>query len=117
MTLTQRNAKQLCREWQKVMRLQDWDVKVFIRRASFFSSENVQGECRWVLPSKEATIFLLDPIDYPTDTSWEQDHEQTLVHELAHLHFAPFWDNDDSVTMEQAIDAMAKALVSLKRGK
>lgn len=112
--------KQKCAEWQKILRLQDWDVHVSIVRDSNMKLKDVNGECEWVLQTKQAHIRILDPIDYPEDTRWPQDMEQTLVHELLHLHFAPFDTHADGslehTSMEQAIDMIAGALLSLKRG-
>jgi hypothetical protein len=44
--------------------------------------------------------------------------EKTLVHELLHLHFAPFAAPDgtpEDTAQEQAIDLIAKALVAEHR--
>lgn len=112
--------KQKCSEWQKILRLQDWDVRVSVERASDMKLKHVNGECEWVLQTKQAHIRILDPIDYPQDTGWPQDMEQVLIHELLHLHFAPFdaFENNthEHTSMEQAIDMIAGALLSLKRG-
>lgn len=98
--------------WKKILRLQDWDTKVEIVRASSLN-EGSQGQCSWVLSRKEAKISLLDPIDYNCKL-WPQDHEVTLVHELLHLHFAHV--EEASNYDEQAIVAISQALVKLRRG-
>lgn len=70
------------------------------------------------LSLKEATIRLLDPIDFPPDRDAPQDIELDLCHELLHLHMAPFAPSTNTLQdtmMEQAIESIAKALVSLKR--
>lgn len=119
--MTNSDLQALCAEWQSALRLQDWDIKAQFARQSKFNISEAQGECRWVLSKKAALIFILDPIDYPTDTLWAQDPECTLVHELLHCHMAPFDDFDygspKDVAVEQAIDLIAKALVALKRAK
>lgn len=59
--------------------------------------------------------MVLDPVDYPPDIITPYELEETLVHELLHLHFAPFMSEHDTLErtlQEQAIDAIAKALVS-----
>ena len=117
--LTEDELREKCAEWQRILRLQDWDVIVTVERASNMRVSEVNGECEWTLQTKQARIRILDPIDYPDNIKWPQDMEQTLVHELLHLHFAPFdrFDREslEHVTMEQAIDLIAGALVNLKR--
>jgi hypothetical protein len=109
-----------CEFWQEKLRLQDWEIKCFIKRAADMMLENSQGAIDWVLQSKQANIHILNPIDYPSET-WAQDMEKTLVHELIHLHYASF-TNDiergsiEHAFMEQSIDLLAVSLVNLKRG-
>jgi hypothetical protein len=107
----------LCEYWQGILRLQDWDVKVVIARGrEFVTGEGSQGECTWQLPTKQALIKLIDPIDYPTDTKWPYDPEKTLVHELLHLHFAPLGLSDDKeIEQEQAIDLIATGFLKVHR--
>lgn len=119
MTYTLAELEDLLREWQKVLRLQDWVVTVKYARR-YEMGQNRSGECSYVLPLKKAEIKLIDPNDH--DPSWIEipDSEVDLVHELEHLHFAPFMASMDEdypgyVAMEQAIDLNAKALVALKR--
>lgn len=115
---TRDELRQLCAEWQKILRLQDWDVVVQVsRRDDTFGHTNT-GQVRYQLGLKQALIKIIDPIDYPTNVIYPQDMETTLVHELLHLHFAPFDADDDTpagTAQEQAIEAIAKGLVSLKR--
>lgn len=117
--MTQDELQALCHEWQGVLRLQDWDVKVFVVRKRDLSSGDVMGEISFTLPKKTAVISILDPVDYDPDIAWGQDQEQTLVHELLHLHMAPFDHSEglEHTAMEWAVDSIAKALVSLKRGE
>lgn len=117
--LSQEQLEALCREWQGVLRLQDWDVKVKLARQREFSNPSAMGECRWTLPNKQALILLVDPVDYPDDTEWPYDMEQVLVHELLHLHAAAFDafedDSPQDVALEQMIECLACGLVRLKR--
>lgn len=115
--MTQDELVTLCAEWQKRLRLQDWIVKPRIAR-KFDFVDRAQGQCNWTIETKIATILILDPIDYPRDTLFEQDLEQTLVHELLHLHLAGVLEEDNranEITIEQAIDCTAMALVQLRR--
>ena len=102
--------------WQKRLRLQDWDVRVEVKRTH--SMEDGALGRSWVQPAtRHALIRLLDPQDYdPTEPPDMQDTETTLVHEL--LHIAIPGDNSDgtsSLAQEQGIDAIARALVMLAR--
>jgi hypothetical protein len=108
-----------CVYWQKVLRLQDWEVSVQVTRDRDFRGPHNQGECEWVIGTKHAAIRILDPVDYPPNRMWPQDMERVLVHELLHLHFAPF-DSAEAGSMEdnaqeQAIESIASGMVMLER--
>jgi hypothetical protein len=113
---TAEQAQQACREWQKILRLQDWDIKVKIVRQDALRNLDDQANVNCCLANKQALIKLVDPIDYPRDTEWEQDHERSLVHELLHLHFWGFADKERETEEEQAVCALASAFVRLKAG-
>jgi hypothetical protein len=118
--LTQEQAEALCLEWQETLRLQHWDIKLKIARGNGLDlPEGLQGRCEWVLKKRSAFIRLINPMDWDKTILWPQDMERTLVHELLHLHFAPFdefpQDSANHVAAEQAIDALSLALVNLKR--
>ena len=113
-------ARQACAEWQERLKLQHWLVKARICRRDDMGLEDSCGTCAWTLSRAEALLKLLDPIDYPEDGIVDQDHEVTLVHELLHIHFAPFAsdlkpDSLEHIAMERAIDVMSKTMVELKR--
>lgn len=118
--LTVEQLREKCAEWQKILRLQDWDVQVSVDRAFNMKLREVSGECEWLLQAKRAHIRILHPDDHPRDTSLSEDMEQILVHELIHLHFAPFDKFEDGsleqIAMEQAVDLIADSLVRLYRG-
>jgi hypothetical protein len=118
MILTQSQLTKKCREWQKVLRLQDWDVTTEICRQRDLKDDDYAGQVRWILPIKQALISLVDPIDQPDNCIKEYDMEDSLVHELLHLHFAPLGTEHgtpEKIAEEQAINAISKALVKLKR--
>jgi hypothetical protein len=60
----------------------------------------------------------MDVID-TTGTEWfPLDQEEVLVHELLHIHMEPFFPKGThalNFAGEQAIESIAKALVSLRR--
>ncbi len=106
--------------WQNELKLQHWYVDAGIARAEYLDLKGVNGTSSWGLSRAEAIIKLLDPIDYSADCIVPQDHEVTLVHELLHLHMAPFTseldkDSLEYLFMERAIDVMAKSMVDLRR--
>lgn len=106
-------------EWQKVLRLQDWDIIARIVRARDMFTEDSAASVRWTFQKKMATIVLLDPEDYDPNIAFAQDHEISLVHELLHLHYAGFdnteQDSLEQMLLEQSIEAISTALVQLKR--
>lgn len=106
-----------CSEWQKILGLQDWDVRLKISRERDLKLSGANAECHWVTAKKQALIRVLDSVDYP-ESLWEQDMEADLVHELLHLHFAMFAAEDDTLedtAQEQAITLISKALINLRR--
>ena len=118
MILTQAQLIKKCREWQKILRLQDWDIDVKISREWDFIVKGRIGEISHNHEHKHATVRLLDPIDYDPDSYEPQDMEIDLVHELLHLHFPDDAFNLQSnweILYEQAINRVAEALVKLKR--
>ena len=118
-TPTREELDALLAEWQRRLRLRDWDVRIKCVRGYDISLPGTDGTCTWQLETKRAIVEILDPMDYPPSRfGYDQDVERTLVHELLHLHFAPFAATDDRLAdaaQEQAIDLIAAALVSAKR--
>ena len=107
-----KNPQECCRQWQQLLKLQDWDVSVTIES---LDNEDIEGDVTWVLEKKFADIRLTS--EHP-DAMRPYDMEQTLVHDLLHLHFAPFDAKSKTVkaiAQEQTINAIASALVNLKR--
>jgi hypothetical protein len=106
--------------WAAVLRLSDWRIKGKLVRA-WDLDYNKQGSCKWTLSRKEAHIKIMDTLDYDPDFIYPQDQEEVLVHELLHLHFAPFdkfdLDTLEGVAIEQAIQSIAAALIKVHREK
>lgn len=106
------NPQQSCEEWQRRLKLQDWDISVKI--IPHRESEDSWGSVRWNLQEKFADIKLLDPADQSSSMR-PYSMEETLVHELLHLHLAPLDVSEaKGLAQEQAINAIARALVNLK---
>ena len=116
---SQEQLNESLRVWQKELRLQDWEIVAVIRPSFKMSSQGSQASIEWTLEEKTAMIHLLDPEEYPTDLVREQDHEVSLVHELIHLHYAPFEDTANQSLehsmMELSIDVLSNTLVRLRR--
>jgi hypothetical protein len=116
--LTEEQLQERLQEWQKRLRLQDWIITAKIKRARELMDET-QATVSWQLAKKMAMISIMDPIDYPPDSMEPQDMENSLVHELLHLHFAPLNQNDDDeryhIGEEQAIESIASGLINAAR--
>lgn len=104
--------------WQQVLNLRDWRVKLVFKHTWEFDN-GALGRCSYEINRKCATIYLQDPLDA---SNQGEDSEETLVHELLHLHTAAF-DNSSlgnlkkarRIGMEQMVDLLAVALVKLRR--
>ena len=119
--MTQDKLEALCREWQFRLGLTEWKVQVKLRRHYEMSEKGSWGECEWNAVRRTARISILDPADADPNGILPYDPEETLVHELLHLHAASFAghierDSYQYHLMEHAIDSIAAALISLKRG-
>ena len=109
-----KNLSKITAKWQKVLRLRDWEIDINFYRARDFSNLDALGECVFNINSKEASIKILDPIDFET----EYDIEEVVVHELLHLHFAQWTAANNyecPISAEQGIDAIAQALTKLEK--
>lgn len=119
LSATDEDLQALVKKWQAILRLQDWDVRVrFVRHHEF--STPVNGDCKMWKQKKRADIRILHPQDQtqnPDDLD-EECIENTLVHELIHLHVWWFdyrFDTPEEDHLEQAINALANALIGLNQ--
>jgi hypothetical protein len=109
-----------CAEWQRILKLQDWDISsVKIVSSREMGNLTQTGSISWDIAHMVASIKLISPEDYPGDAAqfFPYSMEETLVHELLHLRFAGFdvdSDSPEGLAQEQAINALAHALVTLK---
>lgn len=113
---TQEQLEERCRVWQERLRLQDWIVKPRIQ--PHYKLGTAQGVAGMSVERKEAYVYILDAGDYGVDDGFLQDMEETLVHELCHLHFEPLGVERDSpkhVAEEQAVQCIASSLVKAWR--
>jgi hypothetical protein len=105
----------LCDRWQKKLRLQDWRLTVR------YSTPGEVIDCRGFVNSypnlKAADIIILDQTSELAEkfdfTTFEK-LQHTLVHELLHLHFAPFKHQTISslhnTLEEQIVECLSQAL-------
>lgn len=120
---TNEEAQARCRFWQEILRLQDWNVTVKVLRRSQKWTESTCGSVRVFLDSKSADLQLLDSQDFqPGDDPSIIDMEDTLVHELLHLHMESIVGAESLpktdpkfIALEQAVNAMAGGFVRALR--
>jgi hypothetical protein len=115
---SQRQLEAWVREWQMVLRLQDWKVLIELSREKEMKSPSCHGLCWYHDEHKRAKIWIRHPLDYQDPGDFPMDIECTVVHELLHLHFAPFYDKEEGArqtAQEMAIEMVAHGLVNLKR--
>lgn len=103
----------LLEKWQKKLCLQEWRIKLVTHlRPEEMSVSNAAGCTDWSESIKTARIEIINPACYG-DRIVPFNFEKTLVHELLHLKFS-FWCQDEySVAdrlMHQMIDDLARAL-------
>ena len=110
--------------WQGVLRLQDWNVRLLVVRRHDMCVKGAIGCSDCATDHKDANIEVCAPEDLYTYNARfngeELDYEITLVHELLHLHFAPFMadevqDAHSNTAQELAINTLARSLVKLER--
>lgn len=110
----------LVAHYQRELRLLDWRIDVSYAPDLVSSAgQPVWGLCYPVADNKSARIVIRDPSTPPKGATPEQAAAQvveTVVHELTHLHFAPFGNITPAAIAaeEQAVWALAEALIRAK---
>lgn len=115
-TTLEQQMQQKCLEWQQRLRLLDWDVSVKVVPAMDMGHERAQGTVRWQITEKRADIKLVTSEDAARmNLLRPYSMEETLIHELLHLHIAPFEPTGEAecTAMEWCINAIAGALLQL----
>jgi hypothetical protein len=116
---SEEEARECSAYWQRQLRLSDWKVKITIVRRHVLPAGRV-ADCTYHLASKSADIRILDQVDHHPNADFDdRDHEVCLVHELLHLHVAPFEPKPETLKAkmsEVAIESTAQALVLINRG-
>lgn len=106
----------LLEKWKRKLCLQEWRIKLLTRlRPEEMTMDDVAGCTEWSEAIKTARIEIINPACYG-DRIVPFNFEKTLVHELLHLKFS-FWSQDEySVAdrlMHQYIDDLARAFTEV----
>lgn len=106
----------LVAHYQALLRLRDWQLDVsYVPDLTDSQGRQVWGLCEHMVDAKFARLQIRDPKTPPPGESFESAVEnvvETVIHELVHLHFAPF-DNRTPAEIaaeEQAVWALAPAI-------
>lgn len=114
-----------CAYWQKVLRLQDWEIKVeYVREKTMPQAWGTVSKRH--IGHRMATIEVCDPssfslLDFP-DNDVVSDPEYVLVHELLHIYTEGILkdherETTEDIWAEQMADTVARALVKLDRAR
>src|SRR5580704_8629493 len=113
--VTDEQAQDWLKLWQKRLRLEDWKIAVKIVRI-WDLEHGTLGHIDWSATHRTAVIKVLNPADYelPADQI-PGDMELSIVHELVHLHLSVLPLNKSSRgAEEQVVSMIADALVNLE---
>lgn len=106
----------LLEKWKRKLCLQEWRIKLLTcLRPEEMTMSDAAGCTEWSEASKTARIEIIDPAYYG-DRIVPFDFEKTLVHELLHLKFSFWCQNEDDVgdrVMHQMIDDLARAFTEV----
>ena len=111
--------REVCIIWQQRLLLSDWHVVVDIVRQWDMAGDapTSVGQIKIVEQERCAWVKILNPVDYkPNDKYYPQDMDYILVHELLHIWMVCACEERYTTTEEQAINAIAGALVAGWRG-
>ena len=105
------NMNHVLKEWQQLLGLQNWDIRLDVCRKSSLEP-GCWANCTFRNSMEQAEIDLLDPVDYALEAmGFEINPEESLVHELLHLMF-----QGDNVP-EVMINRLAKLLTRFRNTK
>lgn len=111
-------GKNLLREWQSRLSLQEWRIKLLDNcDPDDMELPDCAGCTDWSESIKTARIEIMNPLYYG-ERIVPFDYEKTLVHELLHLKTCLISDHVDDLQeryMHQMIDDLARAFVDAKR--
>lgn len=106
----------LLEKWKRKLCLQEWRIKLLTcLRPEEMTMSDAAGCTEWSETIKTARIEIIDPAYYG-DRIVPFDFEKTIVHELLHLKFSFWCQNEDDVgdrVMHQMIDDLARAFTEV----
>lgn len=116
---TENELNALCQQYQKLMRIQDWDITVEVV-GSHILGEEVHGDHHTSLSVMRSKIRICDPASYvPTIVAPELNMRQTLIHELVHIVFSSLGPSDDDAVkhcvFENGIERIACIIYELTK--
>lgn len=107
-------------KWKRKLCLQEWRIRLKTHlRPEEMTMNDVAGCSEWSESIKAARIEIIDPAYYG-DRIVPFDFEKTLVHELLHLKFSFWCQNEDDIgdrVMHQMIDDIARALTEKRKSE
>ena len=115
--MTKRDIQKIVRKWQKILKLEDWDITVVTQRGK--KAAGFLGQNEITTERKVCRISLSIP--HKESHGEDADIETTIVHELIHIFFDPFYpvnpkrDKEKVILVEHAVEAISLALVRLDR--
>lgn len=113
---TQEQLEQFVAEWQKRLRLQDWEVEAEWKRAH--RAGDLLASITPRTDHKSADMWIACPEDFDEDNTYQRDWQHAVVHELLHLHWHFLGtDHPQLPLIEQAIELTSLALIRLWREK
>lgn len=102
--MRKRDLERLLIEWQVALALADWEIE--LRASKDPDDMDAEGTVDCELNERTATIHVNPKCPDP---------ERTIVHELIHLWTMPIRSERTDLCEEQAVEAISRALVNLRR--
>jgi hypothetical protein len=104
-------------EWQHLLGLDDWTIKLSLVEPHELVLDDCDGECEYTLICKSACIRILKP-EYYGDRIIKYCAERILVHELLHCKLCLLKTDDSGFNqlMHQTHEDIARALICAKYG-
>jgi hypothetical protein len=113
---TQKYLERRCRYWQGRLRLLDWNVTIRFCPQSELD-DDAQAKCHWNEHARTCSIKIVNPDEYESALGVKQDIEDTIRHELIHLHFVflGVLKGTNLILLEQAIESISGAFIAPKK--
>lgn len=105
------------RFWQRVLRLQDWDIIYEWKRYHELHGKDAEATCKIAHRHQMAWVSVRHPDDCPPEHTPDMDVDLTIVHELLHITLHPLSDKPDTDTEEVIVEVLSRQIVKLWRGE